>query len=355
MLLITFAITGIAWLSQSLKFIDFIVNKGLSFTKFLYLSSLIVPSLLFVVIPVALFISIIFAFNKLSNESELVIYKAAGIDNLGLLKPAIAFSLMVTLVSYLISLYLLPNSYRQFKDMQNFIRNNYASILIQEGVFSNPTKDLTIFIKERDKTGVFKGLILHNSKDPNREVTMTAQEGYLENTKKGPVFVLLKGSHQELNRNTGKTSMLFFEKYNLFFDLLQNTAIDPNRWREPEERYLQELFFVKEPDQKRKMKLTAEGNQRIIWPLANFILSMLAVFPFLVGNFSRRGNTKNIAKTCLVAVVFLLIQVAFKNLVSKHIIFAFMMYFEVFLFGIVLYLAIFKDGLKFSKISPSPF
>jgi len=100
MLIITLGITGIAWLSRSLKFV--------------------------------------------SSDSEIIVFKASGISNFNIMKPAINFSILCTIISFFIAFYFLPASYREFKDMQSFIKNNYASILLQEGVFSKPTKDLTI-------------------------------------------------------------------------------------------------------------------------------------------------------------------------------------------------------------------
>ena len=344
MLVVTFGITGIAWLSQSLRFIDFIVNKGLSLTKFIYLSGLIIPSLLYVIIPVGVFISVIFAYNKLSSESELVIFKAAGIDNFGIIKPILKFAVLCTLISYLIALFLLPKSYREFKDMQNFIRNNYASILIQEGVFSNPTKGLTVYIRDRDKSGVFKGLMIHNNKNKNKEVTIMAQEAYIENSRKGPIFVLLKGSHQEVDKKTNKTSILYFDKYNLFFDMLQNQSVS-KRWREPEERYISELLFVDEPVERFRRKLLAEGHQRITWPITNLVLSLLACLPFVMAGFSRMGNGKNIAAASLAAIIYLLLAVGTKNLVSENTNFIFLMYAEPVICLITLYILIFKIDL----------
>lgn len=350
MLIVTFGITGIAWLSQSLKFIDFIVNKGLSIVKFIYLSALIVPSLLMVTIPVAAFVSIIYAYNKLTNDRELLIFKSAGLNNLTIAKPAIAFATICTLVCYLISLYFLPASYREFKDMQSFIRNNYASVLLQEGVFVSPSKNLTIFIKAKDNLGVFKGLLMHDSKNPDREITMMAQEGYIEEGKDEPTFVLLKGSHQETDLKTGQTSLLYFDKYNLKMDFFQNTATG-KRWREPEERYLQELFFSTDSDDFQKPKLLAEGHQRLTWPLINIILSLLAVFPFIQSNFKRRGNLKNIVFVSIFAIGCILAQVALKNFAQKHFIFAALMYFNIGLVIFILSLFLFKyNNFEFENL-----
>jgi lipopolysaccharide export system permease protein len=316
--IITLSITGIAWLSQSLRFIDFIVNKGLSIGTFFYLSTLILPSLMWVIIPAATFIAIIYAYNKLQSDSELVIYRATGIDNKMLIRPALIFSLFATLVSYSISLYFLPASYREFKDMQIFIRNNYASVLLQEGVFTNPSAGLTVYVKEKDALGTLKGLIVHDSRTKDKTYTVTAQEATLENTPKGPIFILRNGSHQEYNAKTKQFSLLYFDSYNLELNLF-NEAMIQKRWREAPELFLYELFTSINPNEKERLKNISEGNYRITWPLYNILLCLIALIPFLKGEFSRRGSNKRIVKASIAAVLIIVLALVTKNLANKSL------------------------------------
>ncbi len=336
MLIITLGITGIAWLSQSLRFVDFIVNKGLSIGTFFYITVLIVPSLLWVVLPVALFISVIYSYNKLANESELIIFKTSGIDNYSLLKPAIMFASLCTIISFAIGAYLLPISYREFKDTQYFIRNNYASILLQEGVFSNPAPNLTVFIKERDYQGIFHGLLVNDERNPGKKITVMAQEGRIISTVKGPVFEMINGNHQELNPKTGQLSMLYFDKYNLQLNPFKDT-MNGKRWREPPERFFKELFFSDEQNPELAKKLAAEGHYRITWPLYNFLMILIAVMPFLVGEFSRRGAVKKIIQSSMLGLFFILLSFAFKNIAPKALYLNSLMYINILLGLIIFY------------------
>ena len=210
-LVFTFTLTGIIWLTQSLRFVDLIVNKGLSFIDFFYLSSLIVPSLLLIILPVSLFTTILFAYNKLIIESELIVLRGAGLNQFALAKPAIIVACMVTVLSYIISLYLLPSSYRQFKDKQAFIRDNYASLLLQEGVFNSPVNGLTIYLDKRDFNGKLTGILVHDTRDPDHPVTMMAEEGRLVKDQDGKhQFDLINGTRQEINHRDGQLSLLNF-------------------------------------------------------------------------------------------------------------------------------------------------
>jgi lipopolysaccharide export system permease protein len=205
-LLILCTLTSIIWLTQALRFIDLIVNRGLDFSTFFYLSLLLIPSLAIVVLPVSLFSAVILVYNKLIMDSELIVLKGAGLSKFDLAKPALIVALGATFIGYFMSLYLLPASYREFKDMQAFIRNNYASLLLQEGVFSSPVEGLTVYIQERQEDGMLKGILVHDGRIPDKPVTMMAQQGALVQTSNGPRFDLINGNRSFRNSFKRKSS-----------------------------------------------------------------------------------------------------------------------------------------------------
>src|SRR5436305_143800 len=88
-LLITFSLTSIVWLTQALRFIDFIVNQGVSIMVFLKLTILLVPALILMVLPPALFCAVLFVYTRLKADSELVVMQAAGLSRLRLAWPAL--------------------------------------------------------------------------------------------------------------------------------------------------------------------------------------------------------------------------------------------------------------------------
>jgi len=283
--------------------------------------------LLWIIIPISLFISIIYSYSKLSSDTELVIFKASGISNYDIMRPALTFSILCTCVSFLIAFYLLPSSYREFKDMQSFIKNNYASIFLQEGVFSKPSNDLTIYIKEKDDNNIFNKLLVHDSRNKDKTVTITAQKGFLDQSSSEPVFILKNGSHQEMNRETKATSLLYFEQYNLklgsFKDNLQIT-----RNRQPKEMFLAELLFPKEDiSNSEYKKIISELNNRVTWPFYNILLCLIALIPFLKVEFNRMGNIKPIVASSVIALVVIISTLSVKSLSEKNQIFTLVNYF----------------------------
>lgn len=290
---ITLGFTGLAWLTQSLRFVDLIINRGLGVGMFVYLSSLLLPSLITVILPVALFASVIFAFHRLSQDSELTILSNTGLSRIQLMKPAIVVSLIVMMVGYSVAFYVMPASYRKFKDTQTFIRDNYTSVLLQEGVFNTMIKGLTVYIKGRDNEGMLTGILVHDSRDPEKPVTMMAESGQLLQTPNGPQFVLIKGNRQEINNEQKQLSILHFDRYAV--ELSQFITTSGQRFREPEERYLHELLMP-EPGipEGLRSKLKVEIHTRVLWSISAFFAAFAALSAFLPGEFNRRGRRRRV-------------------------------------------------------------
>ncbi len=312
-LLVTASLTCIIWLTQALRFIDFIVNRGLAIGDFVYITSLLFPSLLLLLVPISLFIAVIVTYQRLNADSELVAMRAAGLSRWQLAKPAVIVALLATLFCYAQSLYFQPLSNRQFNDMRAFLRDNYTSVLLQEEVFNTPIDGLTVFVRARDADNNMQGILVHDNRAPERPITMMAEEGTLTQGPSGPQFHLVNGIRQELRGS--QISWLNFDSYTL--DLSFYTGVMRERERDADEKYLNELFTDNVAGKKRH-QLRAEGHQRIVWPLYNLGLAMMAVAGLLSGEFSRRSNWKRVAAVSVLAVVAALTGIGLRNVVVSQ-------------------------------------
>lgn len=328
-LFITVGLTAIIWLTQSLRFIDLIVNKGLSLSAFLHLSMLLLPSFLGVILPIALFCATLFVYNKLVIDSELVSLRASGVSQWSLAKPALVLAGIVMVLVYAINMYFTPLSYRTFKDRQTIIRSDYSSVLLQEGVFTTLINDVTVFVRARSTDGQLRGILVHDARVPDRPVTMMAETGALVRTEQGPRFVLVNGNRQEIDKAVGRLSLLYFDSYALDLQLI--TENPEERWREPRERYMHELLNPGPgyDDQRNRNKFLAEAHQRIVSPLFAITLAAIAMASVIGGSLNRRGQWRRILAGILAAFVFEAIGLMLVNLVSKQPQLFWMMYVNV--------------------------
>lgn len=317
MLFVAITLTGVVWLTQSLRFVEMIINRGLSAPLFVYFTMLLLPTFLGVILPIALFVAILFVYNRLTTDSELVVLRAGGCSQLFLGRAALMLAALVTIVCYALTLYAIPASFREFKDLQYRLRDTYPTVLLQEGVFSNVMKGVTVYVRSRNEDGELSGIIVHDARNPERPVTMMAEHGAIVTGKAGPRVVLVTGNRQEVDEKDGRLSLLYFERYS--FDL---SAIDPaaeDRWREPRERFLHELFFSE--DQEKAVgyfhKLRMEGHHRLSAPLLPLSFTLVGLAFLLGGDFNRRGQLWRVMSAVGVVIVIELSQLGVKHLGEK--------------------------------------
>jgi len=314
---VTLALTGVVWLTQSLRFLDLIINRGLSTSGFLYLTLLLLPGFLTLILPIAAFCAVLFVYYRLDSDSELVVMRATGISQAKIVAPAVSLSVLLAAILFALTLYLQPLGFRTFKDLQFVVRHNFAPVLVQEGVFNNFVAGVTVYVRERRPDGELLGMLIHDDREPDRPVTMMAERGKLVMTDEGPRFVMANGNRQEVERTGGRVSLLYFDQYTL--DLGDIAAAPTVRWREGGERYLGELFNPGSgPDDIRNAaKLRAEGHRRLVTPFYALALSMIALAGVLSGEFRRQGRWRRLAVAGGAAIAFELIALGLAPLVAS--------------------------------------
>jgi len=316
MIFVTAALSAAIWLAQSLRLIDLIVNRGLSIDVFLYLAALILPRFLDIVLPIGVFIAVLFTFNRLTAESELVVMRSSGLSHVALAKPVLMLAGIAFLVLMSLSVYFLPASNRAFKDLQFEIRNRFVLSLIQEGTFTTISDKLTIYVRSRDDRGEVTGLLINDSRNPQRHVTIVAERGAFVDSPAGSRIVMVNGNRQQFDTETRKLSLLTFESYTLDLDTLHDAPVV--RFREPQERFMDELFFPpKDVDGSLRQGFVVEAHQRILVPLSAFSFSLIPLACLLPGELNRRGQLKRVLLAIGLAFLFELADLGVNNIASR--------------------------------------
>jgi len=314
----TAALTGVIWLTQSLRFVDLIVNRGLSASTFVFVSLTILPGALALILPIALFAALLFVYQRLRADSELVVMSATGLGPWDLARPALLLAGIVTLLGYLITLYLMPVGARAFSDTKLRLRTDLAHVLLQDGTFNVVGDRLTVYLRSRQPNGELLGILVHDTRDPSRPVTMMAERAAAVRTAEGPRFVMVNGNRQEVDRQKGQLSLLYFDRYAL--DLGVYLSEPTNRWREPNERFLPELLSPgNTPDDiNHAGKMRAEAHQRLTAPLYALTFALLALAATIGGEFNRRGIGRRALIVVLIGVLARAGGLLAVNLAAKH-------------------------------------
>lgn len=316
LVLVAAALTATVWLSQSLRFVDTIINHGLPLDLSLWFLALMLPALATLVLPIALFLSVTFVYYKLILDSELVVLRASGLSHLALARPALIVGTLTMVACYCLTLYLLPASYRSFKDLQYTIRNSYAQVLLQAGVFTDLGSGLTLYVRARDPDGSLRGILVHDSRDPAKPVTYTAAHGVLFAGQTGPQIVMQHGSYQEAKARTGAVSILNFEQAAIALNDIIGGGEE--RFRDPQERFVAELL---RPDPglppEARQRLIAEGHQRLASPLYALAFAVAAVATLLAGTSGPRGRWTRVAVAIAIAAALQIMSLAILSAATR--------------------------------------
>jgi lipopolysaccharide export system permease protein len=317
----TLALSGAIWLSQSLRFVDHIVNKGIPAVTFVYLTALLFPSLLLVILPFALFCAALFVYHRLAVEAELTVFKAIGLSNLQIAAPCLLLAAVVTLISYSISLYFMPLAFRSFRDLQLQLESDFSYLLLQPAVFNAPADGVTVYVRRYRADGSLEGVIVHDERQPKLPVTMLAEESSLVQGPNGPLFVLERGNRQEFdarNADNPSLSILHFDRYTL--DLAANETPRTERSPKPKEQYVHELLDPPASlSEARRMGRIAEGHKRLTWPLNALVFPLIGLAALLARDFDRRGVWPSLLIATVVVVLDEALSMAIGGLVETNL------------------------------------
>lgn len=285
---VTLGLTAFVWLTQSLRFVQLVVDHGLSLGVFLELTGLLVPSFVAVILPITTYVVIQFVYQRLAGDRELMVMRAAGLSSFTLARPALTVAMLATIACYILNLWVVPTSFAHFRTFQWEIRNRVAAFLLQEGVFTPVSDKLTVYVRSREPNGTLHGILIDDSRDPNAHATILAESGRLISGANGPQVLLENGSRQELDRRTGRLDVLTFKENTLdLSDVNKDTAVRPP---EMNEQSLYSLLHTKTPNPADTPKWRAEAHKRLAGPLACLSYALVALVAVLSGQFQRHGN-----------------------------------------------------------------
>jgi lipopolysaccharide export system permease protein len=291
---VTLGLTALIWLVQSLRFVELVVNHGLSLWTFLKLTSLLIPSFIAVILPITTFVVVQFVYQRLVTDRELTVMRSMGLSPLALSRPVLAVVAVVVLAGYWLNLSVVPTSLQAFGEFQWEIRNRIAAFLLQEGVFTTVSDDLTVYVRSRDTDGTLRGVLIDDERDKSAPATILAERGRLVEAPDGLHVLLFDGSRQETRTQGDRTlGMSEVGMKALLHPPSSLTAIDRGRW-------------------------IAEAHKRLSTPIAAVTYALIALLSVLTGAFQRHASTLRPLAAVGGVVALVALNLAFQSLGAKE-------------------------------------
>lgn len=317
---ITAVLAALVFLMQSLRFIDLVVNAGASGIYIWLQTLLYLPGFFEIILPIGLVAAVLFIYNRLTMDSELIVLRALGFSPARLARPALILSSMLCIILFIIMGWISPISKSEAITIRQDIKAQISSLVFREAVFNEAGPKLMVYIRDRDSKGRLNGLIIHDSRDPTKPAsTVIARSGILVSTPTGQQVLVYKGSRQEVDKQTGIMKRLDFDQYTI--DLPEANKSQDKRWSEPEERTMGELIEAindrETETRSARRELRVEIQKRFLLPFLVPGFALIGLSFLLIGNHERRGQSSRILIAIFVIVVLQLMFLTSYNLAKQ--------------------------------------
>lgn len=300
--LTTVTLTVIVWMTQALREIDLVTAKGQTLQLFLVISSLVIPSLIVILAPVALLIAVLYVMNSLHQDSELVIIAASGGSPKRVTRPLLWLSLIVAIITGVLSIYVAPSGLKQLRGHVIQVRADLISSIMIPGAFTDVDSGLMVHIKERHVDGSLSGILISDTRDKTVSFQYLAARGALIET--GPSTYLIMQNGNIVRRETKANSSSIIEFASYAFDLSQfRERSNKQGYRTKESSTIELLKSLSNPEEGTvNRQISAEVHSRFVAPLYSFCFAMIAMLFMASPQTTRSGQNIAILSATIVAI-----------------------------------------------------
>ncbi len=225
-------LTAIVYVTQSLRSLDLMTNKGQTILVFLTITGLGVPFFISIITPVALFVAVVYSLNKLNGDSELVVMSAAGVSPSRLLSPFLVLFALVFAGMAGLYLEVMPRSFDAIQALTARVHGDFIANFARPGPFIELEPGFIFHYRERAPDGSLRGIFIQDSRNPEDIATYIAERGDIVDRDGDSYLLLVNGSTQHPH-SSGDSSIITFDQYAI--DLAQFIHKDDDTQR-PRER-----------------------------------------------------------------------------------------------------------------------
>ncbi len=286
------------------------LGKKNSFGVVFELMAYLMPHYLGTAVPAALFLGLLFAFNKLSKSSEIDAMLATGTGLHRLARPVMLLAVLFCLASLAIFGWLQPLTRYAYRSVMFDVSSIDAFYLAEEGVFMQSGTRTFILDKLDRQNNSFQKIFIFDNKKSGGIETLTAKEGALVSVpgQYRPVLHLVDGHRlsQEKWPRFPQTETGGTAEFAVSDTPLGGVAKKAFRPRGDDERELTIIELYQQMDTppvgSSVGSMRAEFHRRMVNILAMLILPFLAI-PFAVGR-ARSPSAYRIAAALILLVAF---------------------------------------------------
>ena len=282
------------------------------------LSSLLLPPLINLVLPVAFICGVLYGFNKMRRSQELVAFLGGGAHPGQLLAAPLALALLLGAFNASLSLAFVPFSQQYLVQRVAALGNSLPfNSLPQPGAFFEPVGGLTVYAQKIAPPDM-ENFMMTDERQPGIVTSWFARRARLINRGGTDKQILLYDGSLHTKRDGEALSILQFDEYvHDFARYAEPVHVPPLR---SIARYLPDLF-APDPDdayaQRRLLSLAAAGHNNLARPLHPLALALVMLYVLLSGPLAQSLWQKRLALAAGAGVLWVLTSFGLYSLAAN--------------------------------------
>jgi len=275
--------TFVFLMTKILDITDMVINYHIGIGTIMKMIGYLLPYFLVYVIPIAVMLSVLLTFLRMSGDNEVIALRAGGVGVNSLVSPVILFSILGMLLTFCVSVYGLPWGRLGLKQLTYEILASSLNIGIKERRFNDDFRGVTVYVNQIDSgTGGLKDVLIEDRRNKRLVSTIVAPRALLFNEPDRLVarVRLFDGTLNQVDLKGRTVNSIKFGVYELRLDLKPATAIQPDKRKTRKEMSLAELrhylYNAKQKNARYYSVLITYYNKFAI-PFSCITLGLLAV------------------------------------------------------------------------------
>lgn len=271
--------TLVLLMGRLIKLTDLVISFGVPLADVSRMIMYLVPSFLVFTIPMAFLLAVLLAFGRLSADNEIIVIKASGMSLTQVMPPVIFCASVAVLLALGASMIGVPWGNSAFKELSFQVLKQNISATIREKTFWDDIPGVVIYTDRYDEQNhILKGVIIHDGRNPDRPMTIFAQDGVVT-TEPGSQTLLL-ALHDGSIHMAGAGGLYRLVHFGEYSMTVGEKGSNSEITRNESDMWLSELQRqIKDPGTSaiNRMKTSAELNSRFTFPFASLVFAILGV------------------------------------------------------------------------------
>jgi lipopolysaccharide export system permease protein len=271
-------------LFQMLRLAEELIVNNAPFGLVMKLLWILIVNFLPLGIPISFLVGVLFAFSRLSSDSELVAMKAGGMSLTRISFPVFTLAIVVALISLFLNLNWAPWSEVAMRNTLLKIGNRKFASSINEGTFTSGFFNLLLYTeKANNRAGKMEKVFIYDERDPKHPLTVVSKTGELirvqsnEDDLGGIVMQLQDGSIHQTEEQSAAYNKIKFGTYQIYFDIPDKTGKFGYKPRMIEAAELQQKMADPKVPKNTSDELHTEYWRRIAVAIAPILFVLLGI------------------------------------------------------------------------------